>query len=267
LATSRRHVPGKLVGRDREMAALERALDHLEAGRPWIVQILGEPGIGKSRLLFELGQRAEARGYLVLEGRAAEFERGVPFGVVVDALNDYAGALERPLLRSLGEDTVAELAALLPSLASLAPAPPAPRLGAERYRAHYAIRALLERLAARQPTVLALDDLHWADDASSEVIGHLVRRFRGPLLGAFAFRRRDAGLAAALDAAERAGFGTRLTPAPLSADEADALFDPRLDAATRAAVYDESGGNPFYLEELQHAASRREAALGLRTAL
>src|SRR5206468_13008199 len=120
-----------------------------------------------------------------------------------------------------------------------------PRLGTERYRTHYAIRALLECLAAQQPTVLALDDLHWADDASIEVIGHLVRRFHWPLLGAFAFRRAPAGLAAALDAAQRGGSGSRLHPSPLSADAAAALLPPGVDAATRAALYAESGGSPF----------------------
>jgi DNA-binding CsgD family transcriptional regulator/tetratricopeptide (TPR) repeat protein len=251
--------PDMLVGRAGEVAELERALDRLASGEPWTIQVVGEPGIGKSRLLLELARRAEARDFLVLEGRAAESERGLPFGVVIDALNDYVGALPQSVLAVLGEETVAELSALLPSLAAPASAPVAPQLGTERYRTHYAIRALLERLAAQQPTVLALDDLHWADHASIEVIGHLVRRFNGPLLGAFAFRRAPAGLAAFLDAAQRAGSGSRLELVPLSAEEAAALFDSGIDAATRAALYEESGGNPFYLEELQHAAARRHS--------
>ena len=80
-----------LVGRDHELAELDGALDRLAAGEPWFVQIVGEPGIGKSRLLAELCRRGEDRGYLVLEGRAAEFERDIPFGLIVDALNDYLG--------------------------------------------------------------------------------------------------------------------------------------------------------------------------------
>lgn len=127
----------------------------------------------------------------------------------------------------------------------------------ERYRAHYAIRALLERLVRRQPVLLALDDVHWADAASVEVIGHLVRRFQGPLLGAFAFRRPPARLAAALFTAERGGFGARLELAPLSADQAQALLDPDLDVATSALLYRESGGIPFYLEQLARAAHPR----------
>jgi predicted ATPase len=194
-----------LVGRAGELAELERGLDRAGSGDPWFVQVVGEPGIGKTRLLSELGLRAEQRGWLVLDGRAAEFERDVPFGLMVDALNDYLGGLEPALLRSLEDDELAELASIFPALSRYADEVTVRGGEAERYRAHYAIRALLERLARRQPVALALDDVHWADAASVEVIGHLVRRFRGPLLGAFAFRRPPERLAAALVAAERGG--------------------------------------------------------------
>ena len=253
MAEHRRQRLDLLVGRAPEVAELERALDRLAAGEPWVVQLVGEPGIGKSRLLAELGRRAAQRGCLVLDGRAAEFERDAPFGLIVDALNDYLGALQPALLRSLDHEAVRELASVFPALSGLEDELPASGVAAERYRAHYAIRALLERLAARQPVVLALDDVHWADGASIEVIAHLSRRFRGPLLGAFAFRQPPGRLAAALDTAARGGFGSRLEPAPLTSEEAQALIGPDFDAASRAALYRESGGNPFYLEQLARA--------------
>ncbi|MBV8944521.1 MAG: AAA family ATPase, partial [Solirubrobacterales bacterium] len=83
-----------LVGRAREVVEIEEALNRLADGQPWMVQIVGEPGIGKSRLMAEVCRRGEDRGYLVLDGRAAEFERDIPFGLIVDALNDYLGSLE-----------------------------------------------------------------------------------------------------------------------------------------------------------------------------
>ena len=118
-----------LVGRARELAEIEGALDRLAGGEPWFVQIVGEPGIGKSRLLAELCRRGEDRGYLVLDGRAAEFERDIPFGLIVDALNDYLGSLDPALLRALDEDLLAELASIFPSLprTSGSPAPPGRR--------------------------------------------------------------------------------------------------------------------------------------------
>jgi DNA-binding CsgD family transcriptional regulator len=261
MRTRARQRSGALVGRAGELAEIERGLDRVASGEPWFVQLIGEPGIGKTRLLAELCVRAARRDWLVLDGRAAEFERDVPFGVVVDALNDYLGGLDPALLRSLEDDALAELASVFPSLSRYAEEPTARGVDSERYRTQYAIRSLLERLVRRQPVALVLDDVHWADAASVELVGHLVRRFRGPLLGAFALRRPPARLAAALVAAERGGFGGRLTLAPLSADDAQALLDADLDGATRAMLYRESGGNPFYLEQLARAARPRDRRL------
>ena len=136
-------------------------------------------GNRKSRLLAELCARAEDRGYLLLDGRAAEFERDIPFGLIVDALNDYLGSLEPALLRSLDEGLVADLASVFPSVPR--DVRTAVRLDdtAERYGLHYAIRSVLERLSARQPLLMALDDVHWADSASVEVPAHAAAPFPG----------------------------------------------------------------------------------------
>jgi hypothetical protein len=77
---------------------------------------------------------------------------------------------------------LAELGSVFPSLARHGVAGTPRGDGIGRYRLHYAIRGVLERLSARQPMLLALDDVHWADAASVEVLTHLLRRFRGPLL-------------------------------------------------------------------------------------
>lgn len=242
--------PGALVGRARELAELERVLDRLAEGRPWVVELFGEPGIGKSSLLGELARRAEARRWLVLDGRAAEFEHDLPFGVLIDALNDSLGTLDSSFVRALEPAALHELAEIFPSLsefahdASLRQAPPDP------YRFRYAIRALLEQLAARRPVLLVLDDVHWADPASVDLIAHLLRRFTGPLLMALAMRQTPPRLAGSFEEAMRVGFGTRLDLSPLTLKEAQALIDPALDPATRNELYRESGGNPFYLEQL-----------------
>ena len=210
------------------------------------------------RLLAELCRRGEARGYLVLDGRAAEFERDIPFGLIVDALNDYLGSLEAAILRALDEDVLRELASTFPSLSRQERHAESPGEGAERYRLHYAIRSVLERLAKRQPTLLALDDVHWADAASVEVMTHLVRRFRGPLLMAVAYRQAPARLLAALEGTARAGLGTELELTPLSPHEAQQLIGRDVDDATRTMLYRESGGNPFYIEQLARASHMRQ---------
>jgi len=239
-----------LVGRARELAELERALDQVAGGVPWCVQIVGEPGIGKSRLLSELRRRGEDRGYLVLDGRAAEFERDIPFGLIVDALNDYFGSLEPAVLRALDEDVPRELAAIFPALPREPDSGASRGEGAERYRLHYAVRSVLERLAGRQPLVLALDDVHWADAASVEMLAHLLRRFRGPGLIAVAYRQAPSRLLTALEGAARVGRGSRIEPSLLTAEEAGRLIAADIDDTARARLYRESGGNPFYIEQL-----------------
>jgi DNA-binding CsgD family transcriptional regulator len=241
---------GAFIGRERELAEFDRTLDQLASGRPWIVQLVGEPGIGKSSLLAEFAHAVEARGFLVLDGRAAEFEQDVPFALVVDALNDYLGTAEPAFLRALEDSSVQALAEVFPALSGFVTQPSARKAAGERFRFHYAVRAVLERLAARRPVLLALDDIHWADPESFDVISHLLRRFRGPLLMALAFRQTPARLAGAFEEATRAGFGTRFDLAPLSSSEARALVGREVDAVTWATMYRESGGNPFYLEQL-----------------
>ena len=243
----------ELVGRGQEIVQLEEALTLVSTGSRRTVEVVGEAGIGKSRLLQELCRLADARGFLVLEGRAAEFEQDIPFGVIVDALNDYVGSLEPHLFRALDTQAVQELASIFPSLSVLAETDAIARADASRYRVHYALRALLERLARRQAILLALDDLHWADAASFEVIAHVLRRFNGPLLTGLAFRHAPSRLAAALETSSREGFASRLEPAPLNRTEARALLDPGTDPALREELYLESGGNPFYLEQLARA--------------
>jgi DNA-binding CsgD family transcriptional regulator len=256
MATNVAQRPGAVVGREPELAELDRALGRLANRQPWVIQLVGEPGIGKSRLLAELAHRAEARQCLVLIGRAAEFEQDVPFGAIIDALNDHLGALDSAVARALQPHALQELAQVFPSLSGFADDISARRGQADRYRFHYALRAVLERLAARRPVLIALDDVHWADPASCEVIAHLLRRFRGPLLIALAVRHTPSPLAGLLEDALRAGEGARLDLGPLSAAEAQALMDPELDAPTRDALYRESGGNPFYLEQLGRARPR-----------
>ncbi|HEY7077374.1 MAG TPA: AAA family ATPase, partial [Solirubrobacteraceae bacterium] len=242
----------RIVGRREELAALADALTRLGAGRSSTLAINGEPGIGKTRLLDELQDRADAAGHLVLSGRAAELERELPFGVWVDAVADYAASLGADRLERLVGEHAGELAPVVPGLAGLE-APAGGRLQDERYRTHWAVRALLESLGSRRPVVVALDDLHWADDASLELIAHLLRRPpRRGVLVALAFRPAPArpALVTALAAAERESAVVELRLGELSPAEADALLGEDVPAPARQALYAQGGGNPFFLQEL-----------------
>ena len=240
---------GPTVGREPELGQLEAALDALDGGGPTWLSVAGEPGIGKTRLLAELRRRGEQRGQLVLAGSAAEFEREVPFSVWVDALDAYVASQaddewEPVLVRELGE--------MLPSLRRTA-AEGGPAIADERYRAHRAVRRLLELFATDRPLLLVLDDLHWADAASVELIASLLRRGpAAPVLVALAFRRGQASqrLAAAL-----AMPGVRrIELAHLTEAQSGELLGG-LDKRSLSSIYRRGGGNPFYLQQLARAGS------------
>src|SRR5215211_2516118 len=149
----------QFVGRAGELTSLDQALDQVDSGGAAAIEIVGEPGIGKTRLLAELAARAEARRHLVLAGSASELERDLPFSVFVDALDEYLEGLDPRRLAALADDVQAELAHVFPSLSALAPGRNV-ALQHERYRTHRAVRELLEHLAGANPFVLVLDDLH-----------------------------------------------------------------------------------------------------------
>jgi ATP/maltotriose-dependent transcriptional regulator MalT len=256
--------PGtRLVGRASELAALDEALGELEQGQPGAVELVGPAGIGKTRLLAELGARADARGHLVLSGSASELERDLPFWVFVDALDEYVGGVDPRRLERMDDAVRAELGQIFPALST--PGPVAAQALHERYRSQRAVRELLEQLAATQPLVLVLDDFHWADSASVDLAVAVLRRPPAArVLIALGARPRQMPerLASALQRAQRDGTLSRLELGALNRDEARELLGRRAEDPLLAALYDESGGNPFYLEQLARAPGRRRGAGG-----
>jgi ATP/maltotriose-dependent transcriptional regulator MalT len=249
-------VPGlaqPLVGRDRELELLGQLLEETCARDPRFVFVTGEPGIGKTRLLLELVRQAEQRGCLVLRGSAAEFERELPFGLVVDAFDEYLESLDPREFNRLSAEDLGELAGVFPALSSLNPGSDQPTTAAERFRAHRAVRDLIERLAAGQPLVVVLDDLHWADGASLELTSYLLRHPpRGAVMVAATVRsgQADRALMATM---ERATKETEVVHSiglgPLTRADARTLI-ASVGGAERERIYETSGGNPFYLLQL-----------------
>ena len=265
-------VADHLVGRAAELDAIDRALGELRDGRPAPLVIEGEPGIGKTRLLAELAERADARGCIVLGGSASELERDLPFWVFVDALDEYVAGLD-PRRRRVPARRRAQRARARPARRCRTPHPQrGPVLQDERYRAHRAVRELLERLAAAAPLVLVLDDVHWADAASVELLAALLRsppdaavlscwrRARGS--GPIASRRRSSAPIA------RAA-STRVELGGLPREAAGELLGDDVGRERADALYEESGGNPFYLQQLarSHGRRRPRAAAGADAAL
>ncbi|HEY4276976.1 MAG TPA: LuxR family transcriptional regulator [Conexibacter sp.] len=247
----------RIAGRERELALLDAALRGIAEGVGGTVALTGEPGIGKTTLLDWLALGGERQGALVLAGRASELEREIPFALLADALDSSIAALDPARLARMDDDELAPLSLALPSLrpygAGAAAAVMTGAVGA-RHELQRALRGLLERLAVPHGLVLVLDDLHWADPATAELVAALVRRPPdAPVLLALAHRtnRLDPRLESVLAGVAAEGTVQRLTLAPLAPADCDRLLgDRRLSDSARRALHEESGGNPFYLEQL-----------------
>lgn len=223
------------------------------------VELVGEPGIGKTMMLTQLRDLAGPTHALMLGGRASEFEHDLPFGTFIDALDEHLETYGDRWSRTLGEDVAAELAAIFPALRPRGAASVGHASSSERFRAHRAVRALLEHLALSHPLVLALDDVHWADSSSVELIGALLRHPpAAPVLLALAHRQHQAPerLVRELTVGVRDGIVQRIELGPLSWSEACGLLKTGTPGRERERLFRESGGNPFYLHQLARATAR-----------
>jgi AAA ATPase-like protein len=248
-----------LVGRRRELETLEHALHELRTGSCRVLEVVGEPGIGKTRLLAELAVRAARWGLPHLRGRATEFEREMPFGVVTQAIDNHLAALDPGWLQEIGAGWIDLLDQVFPSLSARAgrgrggPTALFDLLEVERHRLYHAVRILVEELAVPGGLVLVLDDMHWADQATVELLAYFLRHPpRAPVLLVLAYRPRQVSvrLAAGLTEATRDGLAERIELGPLTIEEAGELLGSRVSRSRCQALYEPSGGNPFYLEAL-----------------
>ena len=239
----------RLVGRGDALAVMDEALDGLAGGVPQFVAVMGDPGAGKTRLLEELTASAGRRGAAVAWGRAGEFEQQAPLGVFVDALNDRLdGCADLWRQDRLGAGSVRLLASVFPSLAD-EPGLLRPEVGGSaRHQLYWAVRRLLEEMAGPSGLVLILDDVHWADEASAELIGHLLRHPpRARVMVAVAYRPAQVSprLTALVDATPGCH---QVIARPLTLAETEEFLGT--GEADCQALHEASGGNPFYLDAL-----------------
>jgi DNA-binding NarL/FixJ family response regulator len=240
-----------------ESLQLLRALKRLEDGHGGIVELLGEPGSGKSRLLAQLASSARDRGITVLDGRCYPAEQHDVLHVFTRALN--------------GLMTQERLAALSPEHAELLRAGLCARLGGrgsglQPLPLSQAVHALLTQ-SAGSGLLLVLDDFHWADPKSLELADHLARwSVRAPILIVIAHRPRQAApsLLSTLAQGVEQEHVSRIELEPMNLDQAARLLGVRTDTSWLPSVLHESRGNPLYLLVLGESAPLSPA---LRTSL
>ena len=251
-----------LIGRDEELRTLESAIDASLAGRGQLVGIVGEPGIGKSRLCFEIAERCAARGMPVFQVAAQAHEVGVPLLPVLRLLRSYfeiadvadaeARRLVEDRLRWLDEGLADEAPLLFDFLGIADPDRPVERMDVEarQRRLLELVRRLIYAQSAGEPALTIFDDLHWIDPASEAFLLAYVEAAQGTRgLTLLSFRPdysapwisrsyyRQIPLAALHGQNER--------------ELIDELLgsDPSLDEI-RELISRRSEGNPFFAEEL-----------------
>jgi DNA-binding CsgD family transcriptional regulator len=206
----------RLVGRDAELAALEAALTEAGRGRGRIVPLAGEAGIGKSRLAGELIDRAARTGVTTLEGRAHPLHAGLAYAPIVEAIRAYLGELPADRsARLLGGLT--DLGRLLAD-PRLPDAPPLGDAALERTRMFEAVALLFGRIAETAPALLVVEDLHWADRGTVELLAYLGRtaeRQRLLALATYSAGESDGPLRDLAVAVRRADPDAELTLLPL----------------------------------------------------
>ena len=249
-----------LVGRSTEMDRLAARLTRAARGQGCAMFLAGEVGIGKTRLAHETLALARARGFLVLEGRAYALEGRLAYAPILAAYG--------PFLRHLDSARQARLVSGLPDLGRLftdlrLPAPePLSDAALEKTRLFEAVARLLERLTREAPVLLYLDDLHWADPASIELLHYLVRGIADQsvlVLGTYRAEEIDTarGLRSLITSLRRAGLAEELAIARLGLEAVVELAAGMLGSEAPGELLTllnaRAGGTPLFVESLIRA--------------
>jgi predicted ATPase len=168
-----------LIGRATQLAALDRRLDSARAAHGQVTLVVGEAGIGKSRLVAEAQARAVEQGFAILQGRCFEPDRALPYAPLLDLLRAFLATHVVDEIANVLGPSAAELVTLLPELADALPdVVPGPALAPEqeKRRCFQALTQFFIRVAAHQPLLVIIEDLHWSDDTSLEWLLILARR-------------------------------------------------------------------------------------------
>jgi DNA-binding CsgD family transcriptional regulator len=251
-----------MVGRRSELELLRLALDDAVEGHGRTVFVTGDVGVGKTRLVQQLSQEAARREMLVASGSAYAAESGVPYGIISDALVPVLRALPPGALTVLARGTERELGTILHGLPiGREPAAPASADEDRKARLLWAFAQFLGRLAERQPLLLVMENAHWGDASSLELLHFLARQLRHfsiLLLVTWADEGRE--LPSALRMLERSltgrGEATLRRLPPLSrTDVRDLLvrtFELSGEGTTALAerLHERTGGNPLFVDQL-----------------
>src|SRR5688572_17242840 len=255
-----------MVGREAERADLMAKLDQAVAGHGSLVLLGGEPGIGKTRLSEAIQDEARSRGCMCLVGHAYEMEGSPPYVPFIEMLEYSARVVPPAALKHALGDSAAEVAKLMPELRQMFPdIPPALDVPAEQQRRllFNAYRDFVERSCRMAPIVTVLEDLHWADDSSLQLLMHLAPALSSwPLLVIGTYRDVELDVtrpfAKVLETLVRQRLASRMALRRLPAEGVSELLSVMsggraAPASLSRIIFNETEGNPFFVEEVfQH---------------
>jgi len=257
------------VGRDREMGELNAALEASLAGQGRLVMLVGEPGIGKTRTAQELASRAERRGAQVLWGRCIEEEGAPPYWPWVQAIRSYVQQTNAEQLQSEMGPGAADIAESFPELREKLPGlKPSPALEPEqaRFRLFDSITSFLKNAAQSRPTMLVLEDLHWADKPSLLLLQFLAREMAASRLLLVCTCRdvalsRQHPLSEALAQLSRESVFRRQPLGGLSQEFTPSLIQAVTgilpSQAVAETIFAHAEGNPYFMTEIIRLLSER----------
>jgi class 3 adenylate cyclase len=258
---------GRFVGRADELQTLKTIFDESLSGRTRLVMVVGEPGIGKTRLVEEVGVYAAVRGAQVCWGHSYEGDLGAPYLPFVEALRAYVRDRTDDELRSQLSSGAPEVATLVSELRSRFPDLPLPVQldgDAERLRLFEGVSSFLTNAAAARPLVLVLDDVHWADKPTLLLLQYLARNLRRDRVLILCTYRdveldRTHPLADMIAALRREHLYDRVLLRGLDRDEVKTFIEAVGERETQdvfaATIHRETEGNPFFVGEiLKHLA-------------
>ncbi len=269
---ARRITSPELVGRGELLAALVSTLERARSGEPTISLVVGEAGIGKSRLVREYVRHTAADDFLILVGGCLALEAGeYPYLPVVSALRDLPAGLRADISGELSVNERADLARVLPGFGPES----VPTSGYAPARMHELLLGLLCRVSRRRCIALVLEDMHWADPSTRDFLVFLSRNLTNERLALVATYRDDLEdrhpLRPIIGELVRHERVARHGLEPLSAADTELLLAGILDATPdpvlAAAIHDRSGGNPFFAEELAAASGSGDLPATIRDAV
>jgi DNA-binding SARP family transcriptional activator/tetratricopeptide (TPR) repeat protein len=247
------------VGREDELGRLRLEWERSRGGGARLVLLVGEPGIGKTRLAGEFARACHGEGASVLFGRCYE-EALAGYQPFVEALRHYVGAMPVDELRLQVTAQRSELQRLVPEVSERLPNLPAPLAGdpeGERYRLFDSVASLLGELSVDRPTLVYLDDLHWADEGSLQLLKHVLRAQQSsPLVILATCRSTELAVRFSELVADmrRDHLVAEVAVEGLSEAEVAALINrwagEEVPADFARAVAGETEGNPFFIEEI-----------------